>query len=84
MWEPGLPAMQAPRCISYTAVMLSQASQLPHKPAPTFVSMVYPKSALVHELPGCIGLQHRPVIPQRHQHKQRLGNVIGLFQAIAQ
>ncbi|CRM01099.1 hypothetical protein SAMN04490208_4104 [Pseudomonas poae] len=35
MWEPGLPAMQAPRCISYTAVLLSQASQLPHKPAPT-------------------------------------------------
>ncbi|PNY73720.1 hypothetical protein C1751_19945 [Pseudomonas fluorescens] len=37
VWEPGLPAMQAPRCISYTAVMLSQASQLPHKPAPTLV-----------------------------------------------
>ena len=33
VWEPGLPAMQAPRCISYTAVMLSQASQLPHKPS---------------------------------------------------
>ncbi len=31
MWEPGLPAMQAPRCVSYTLVMLSQASQLPHK-----------------------------------------------------
>ncbi|PMY73424.1 hypothetical protein C1X27_09640 [Pseudomonas sp. MPR-AND1B] len=29
----GLPAMQAPRCISDTEVMLSQASQLPHKPA---------------------------------------------------
>ncbi|PRW85615.1 hypothetical protein FJ692_17750 [Pseudomonas fluorescens] len=26
----GLPAMQAPRSISQTAVMLSQASQLPH------------------------------------------------------
>ncbi|KAB0477054.1 hypothetical protein F7R12_06385 [Pseudomonas tolaasii] len=26
----GLPAMQTPRCISYTGVMLSQASQLPH------------------------------------------------------
>ena len=25
-----LPAMQAPRCISDTGVMLSQASQLPH------------------------------------------------------
>ncbi|RZI23253.1 hypothetical protein EUX58_17515 [Pseudomonas sp. 770NI] len=36
VWEPGLPAMQAPRYVSYTAVMLSQASQLPHKPAPTF------------------------------------------------
>ncbi|RFD26873.1 hypothetical protein CER19_19815 [Pseudomonas sp. GL93] len=37
MWElgcvgAGLPAMQAPRCNRYTAVMLSQASQLPHKP----------------------------------------------------
>ncbi len=31
LWEPGLPAMQAPRCVRYTAVMLSQASQLPHK-----------------------------------------------------
>ncbi|CRM34152.1 hypothetical protein [Pseudomonas sp. 24 E 1] len=30
MWEPGLPAMQAPRSIKQTAVMLSQASQLPH------------------------------------------------------
>ncbi|MQB17066.1 hypothetical protein DXU77_18575 [Pseudomonas lactis] len=40
MWESGLPAMQAPRCKRYTAVMLSQASQLPHKPAPTF-SAVY-------------------------------------------
>ncbi|OPA99633.1 hypothetical protein BFW87_02655 [Pseudomonas fluorescens] len=35
MWElacvgAGLPAMQSPRCISCTAVMLSQASQLPH------------------------------------------------------
>ncbi|TSD79557.1 hypothetical protein FFI16_025015 [Pseudomonas sp. KBS0710] len=41
MWEQtcvgaGLPAMQSPRCISDTEVMLSQASQLPHKPAPTF------------------------------------------------
>ena len=36
MWEPGLPAMQAPRYVSYTEVMLSQASQLPHRPAPTF------------------------------------------------
>ena len=35
MWEPGLPAMQTPRCVSHTAVMLSQASQLPHKLAPT-------------------------------------------------
>ena len=35
MWEPGLPAMQAPRCISDTKVMLSQASQLTHKPATT-------------------------------------------------
>ena len=32
MWEPGLPAMQAPRCISDTEVTLSQASQLPHTP----------------------------------------------------
>ena len=31
MWEPGLPAMQTPWCISDTQVMLSQASQLPHK-----------------------------------------------------
>ena len=30
MWEPGLPAMQAPRSYSDTEVMLSQASQLPH------------------------------------------------------
>ncbi|PMY75011.1 hypothetical protein C1X27_00345 [Pseudomonas sp. MPR-AND1B] len=29
MWEPGLPAMQAPRCVSETEVRLSQASQLP-------------------------------------------------------
>ena len=40
MWEPtyvgaGLPAMLTPRCISYTETMLSLASQLPHKPAPT-------------------------------------------------
>ncbi|MCK3826654.1 hypothetical protein FW800_03175 [Pseudomonas sp. 910_23] len=34
MWEPGLPAMQAPRFISDTEVMQSQASQLPHKDAP--------------------------------------------------
>ncbi|OYU04862.1 MAG: hypothetical protein CFE47_24335 [Pseudomonas sp. PGPPP1] len=32
----GLPAMQTPRSFSNTEVMLSQASQLPHKPAPTF------------------------------------------------
>ena len=30
----GLPAMQAPRFISVTEAMLSQASQLPHKPGP--------------------------------------------------
>ncbi|MRU49698.1 hypothetical protein FIV37_05180 [Pseudomonas gessardii] len=41
MWEQacvgaGLPAMQTPRYISCIEVMLSQASQLPHKPAPTF------------------------------------------------
>ena len=30
MWEPGLPAMQAPRSFSQTGAMLSQASQLPH------------------------------------------------------
>ncbi|MCS3419135.1 hypothetical protein M2399_004082 [Pseudomonas sp. BIGb0450] len=30
MWEPGLPAMQSTRSVSYTEVMLSQASQLPH------------------------------------------------------
>ncbi|QHG22854.1 hypothetical protein GDV60_08320 [Pseudomonas sp. DTU12.1] len=35
MWEPGLPAMQAPRCAWQTESMRSQASQLPHKPAPT-------------------------------------------------
>ncbi|TLG93265.1 hypothetical protein FEM54_04700 [Pseudomonas edaphica] len=29
----GLPAMQTPRCISDTQVMLSQASQLPHLPS---------------------------------------------------
>ena len=29
MWEPGLPAMQTPWCISDTQVMLSQANQLP-------------------------------------------------------
>ncbi|PMZ69855.1 hypothetical protein C7A12_04120 [Pseudomonas fluorescens] len=34
MWESGLPAMQTPRFFRYTGVMLSQASQLPHKPAP--------------------------------------------------
>ncbi|PJK35276.1 hypothetical protein CWC48_08720 [Pseudomonas sp. S10E 269] len=33
MWAPGLPAMQTPRCSCHTEVMLSQASQLPHKPA---------------------------------------------------
>ncbi|AYF50682.1 hypothetical protein DXV65_25015 [Pseudomonas fluorescens] len=38
VWEPGLPAMQAPRFSSCTEVMLSQASQLPHKPAPTSAS----------------------------------------------
>ncbi|PRW88046.1 hypothetical protein C7A11_14825 [Pseudomonas simiae] len=32
----GLPAMQTPRSLSQTEVMLSQASQLLHKPAPTF------------------------------------------------
>ncbi|MBR7211481.1 hypothetical protein E1K68_01565 [Pseudomonas sp. B2021] len=31
-----MPAMQAPRLFSQTEAMLSQASQLPHKPAPTF------------------------------------------------
>jgi len=31
----GLPAIQAPRYFSSTQVMQSQASQLPHKPAPT-------------------------------------------------
>ncbi|QHD08608.1 hypothetical protein PspR76_24085 [Pseudomonas sp. R76] len=31
----GLPAMPSLRYVSHTAVMLSQASQLPHKPAPT-------------------------------------------------
>ncbi len=35
MWEPGLPAMQAPRSFIENEAMLSQASQLPHKPAPT-------------------------------------------------
>ncbi|TVT92868.1 hypothetical protein FPT15_00075 [Pseudomonas sp. RGB] len=35
----GLPAIQAPRCISYTQVMLSQASQLPHKPARAFLTV---------------------------------------------
>ncbi|PMU27429.1 hypothetical protein C1X89_00940 [Pseudomonas sp. GP01-A8] len=30
VWEPGLPAMQSTRFVSYTEVMLSQASQLPH------------------------------------------------------
>ncbi|QHD05984.1 hypothetical protein PspR76_09590 [Pseudomonas sp. R76] len=39
MWElacvgAGLPAMQPPRCFSCTAVMPSQASQLPHMSAP--------------------------------------------------
>ncbi|RAH02864.1 hypothetical protein DJ480_10205 [Pseudomonas sp. Leaf98] len=31
----GLPAMQATRYIRQTQLMPSQASQLPHKPAPT-------------------------------------------------
>ncbi|RZI26053.1 hypothetical protein EUX58_07905 [Pseudomonas sp. 770NI] len=31
LWEPGLPAMQTPRCSSNTELMLSQASQLPQK-----------------------------------------------------
>ncbi|OPA92539.1 hypothetical protein BFW87_18200 [Pseudomonas fluorescens] len=40
MWElacvgAGLPAMQAPRYVSCTEVMLSQASQLPQKADPT-------------------------------------------------
>ncbi|TLG91874.1 hypothetical protein FEM54_11190 [Pseudomonas edaphica] len=34
----GLPAIQAPRSVSKTRSMLSQASQLPHKPAPTQAS----------------------------------------------
>ena len=29
MWEPGLPAMQAPRSVSQNQAMPSQASQLP-------------------------------------------------------
>ncbi|TLG89588.1 hypothetical protein FEM54_21410 [Pseudomonas edaphica] len=38
MWElayvgAGLPALQATRSVSYCALMLSQASQLPQKPA---------------------------------------------------
>ncbi|MPQ85074.1 hypothetical protein F0170_14445 [Pseudomonas sp. MAFF 730085] len=33
--EPCLPAIQAPRRIRQTEVMLSQANQLPHKPVPT-------------------------------------------------
>jgi len=40
MWEQtyvgaGLPAMQTTRSSRQTELMLSQASQLPHKPAPT-------------------------------------------------
>ncbi|OPA95268.1 hypothetical protein BFW87_14590 [Pseudomonas fluorescens] len=39
MWElacvgAGLPAMQTPRYLRRTRLMPSQASQLPHKPAP--------------------------------------------------
>jgi len=41
VWEPGLPAMQAPRSFSQTGAMLSQASQLPHKPAPTFFYCIF-------------------------------------------
>jgi heptosyltransferase-2 len=29
MWEPGVPAMQAPRSVSQTKAMPSQAIQLP-------------------------------------------------------
>ena len=36
MWEPGLPAMQTTRFFCHTELIPSQASQLPHKPAPTF------------------------------------------------
>ncbi|TSD80449.1 hypothetical protein FFI16_029755 [Pseudomonas sp. KBS0710] len=35
----GLPAIKAPRSSRNTEVMLSQASQLPHKPAPTFLTV---------------------------------------------
>ena len=38
----------------------------------------------MHLIPRRIRLQNSPVIPQRHQHKQRLGNVIRLLQAITQ
>ncbi|OPB34352.1 hypothetical protein BFW90_01110 [Pseudomonas fluorescens] len=38
----GLPAIQAPRCTSCPAVMLSQASQLPHKPMLTCMHMSIP------------------------------------------
>ena len=41
MWEPGLPAMQTPRCISDTEGMRSQASQLPHKLSPTFFCVLF-------------------------------------------
>ena len=30
MWEPGLPAMQAPRSVRHTEASLVQASQLTH------------------------------------------------------
>ena len=54
MWEPGLPAMQAPWCISHTEVMRSQASQLLQLIA-------------VCSLPSSIQqIDHQPVNPPPH------------------
>ncbi len=55
--------MQAPRCICYTAVTLSLASQL----LQGFV--VFFGSALVYQIACCIRLHHRPIVPQCHQYK---------------
>ena len=53
-------AMQTPRCISHTEVMLSQASQLPRKPAPTFVQRFFQRWVLSHEMASANPRQANP------------------------
>jgi hypothetical protein len=65
MWEPGLPAIQAPRCVRHTAVMLSQASQLPQKLAPTVLIGFTTSDHTAHQL---LAVTKRQVV---HQFRQR-------------